>query len=58
MAKDRIGLVGPGRMGLAMVRHLVKNGYPVTVTDISPDAIKAAKAPRLTAGTPCPLPGR
>jgi 3-hydroxyisobutyrate dehydrogenase-like beta-hydroxyacid dehydrogenase len=44
MAKDRIGVVGPGRMGLAMVKHLVRNDYPVTVTDISPDAIKAAEA--------------
>ena len=34
MAKERIGLVGPGRIGLAMVEHLVRNGYPVTVTDI------------------------
>ncbi len=44
MAKDRIGVVGPGRMGLAMVKHLIRNDYPVTVTDISPDAIKAAEA--------------
>ena len=44
MAKDRIGVVGPGRMGLAMVKHLVRTDYPVTVTDISPDAIKAAEA--------------
>ena len=43
MAKERIGLVGPGRMGLAMVRHLVRNGYPVTVTDTNPDAVKAAE---------------
>ena len=42
MAKERIGLVGPGRMGLAMVRHLVRNGYPVTVTHVNPTAIKAA----------------
>ena len=44
MARDRIGLVGPGRMGDAMVRHLVKHGYPVTVTDISCNAIKAAES--------------
>ena len=44
MARDRIGLVGPGRMGVAMVRHLVKHGYPVTVTDISCNAIKAAES--------------
>ena len=44
MAKDRIGVVGPGRMGLAMVKHLIRCDYPVTVTDISPDAITAAEA--------------
>jgi len=44
MAKDRVGVVGPGRMGLAMVRHLIRNDYPVTVTDINPDATKAAEA--------------
>jgi 3-hydroxyisobutyrate dehydrogenase/2-hydroxy-3-oxopropionate reductase len=42
--KERIGLIGPGRMGLAMVRHLVKGGYPVTVTDLNADAIKKAEA--------------
>jgi 3-hydroxyisobutyrate dehydrogenase len=44
MAKERIGLIGPGRMGLAMVKHLVKAGYPVTVTDLNPAAIKKAEA--------------
>ena len=42
MARQRIGLIGPGRMGLAMVKHLIAKGYPVTVTDISADAIKRA----------------
>jgi 3-hydroxyisobutyrate dehydrogenase len=44
MVKERIGLIGPGRMGLAMVRHLVKGGYPVTVADLNPDAVKKAEA--------------
>jgi phosphoglycerate dehydrogenase-like enzyme len=51
MAKERIGLVGPGRMGLAMVRHLVRNGYPVTVTDINRKAMEAAEQ-ALEHGTP------
>ena len=34
MADERIGLIGPGRMGLAMVKHLIKSGYEVTVTEI------------------------
>ena len=28
--KSRIGIVGVGRMGLAMLKHLVKHGHPVT----------------------------
>lgn len=44
MAKERIGVVGPGRMGLAMVKHLIANGYPVTVTDIDPEQVKKAEA--------------
>jgi 3-hydroxyisobutyrate dehydrogenase/2-hydroxy-3-oxopropionate reductase len=32
---ERVGIVGVGRMGLAMLRHLVKKGYAVTVCDIS-----------------------
>ncbi len=39
---DRVGIVGPGRMGLAMVRHLVKAGFPVAATDI--DAGRLARA--------------
>jgi 3-hydroxyisobutyrate dehydrogenase len=33
--KERVGIVGAGRMGLAMLRHLVKKGYAVAVCDIS-----------------------
>lgn len=43
MTKPMIGVVGPGRMGLAMVRHLVRKGYPVTVTDISAAQMKKAE---------------
>ena len=28
MADERIGLIGPGRMGLAMVKHLIKATNP------------------------------
>ena len=41
--KDRVGIIGPGRMGLAMVKHMVKKGYSVTATDISAEALKNAK---------------
>ncbi|HEX9466711.1 MAG TPA: NAD(P)-dependent oxidoreductase [Alphaproteobacteria bacterium] len=32
-AKEHIGIVGVGRMGLAMLKHLKKAGYAVTVCD-------------------------
>ena len=44
MSQERIGLVGPGRMGYAMLKHMIKQGYPVTVTDINADTVKKAKA--------------
>src|SRR5215475_9144921 len=40
--KARVGIVGVGRMGLAMVRHLIKHGYRVTACDI--DDKQLAKA--------------
>ncbi len=43
-ARERIGIVGAGRMGLAMLRHLVKKGYAVTVCDISDKQRDAARA--------------
>jgi 3-hydroxyisobutyrate dehydrogenase-like beta-hydroxyacid dehydrogenase len=42
--KDRIGIVGAGRMGLSMLKHLIKNGYAVTVCDISDKQREAARA--------------
>jgi 3-hydroxyisobutyrate dehydrogenase len=42
--KERVGIVGAGRMGLAMLRHLVKKGYAVTVCDISDKQREAARA--------------
>ena len=41
---DHIGIVGAGRMGLAMLKHMVKKGYEVTVCDISEKQIELAKA--------------
>ena len=42
--KEKIGVVGTGRMGQAMVRHLIKNGYAVVAQDIEPKAVEAARA--------------
>jgi 3-hydroxyisobutyrate dehydrogenase len=41
---ERVGIVGAGRMGLAMLKHLVKHGYAVTVCDISEKQRAAAAA--------------
>ena len=41
-SKERVGIIGVGRMGLAMAKHLVKHGYTLTVCDI--DAGNAEKA--------------
>lgn len=42
MAKETIGLIGPGRMGLAMIKHLIAHDYPVVATDVSAEQIKKA----------------
>jgi 3-hydroxyisobutyrate dehydrogenase len=39
---DKAGLIGAGRMGRAMVKHLLASGFAVTVTDTSRDACAAA----------------
>ena len=41
--KDRVGIVGAGRMGLSMLKHLVKKGYAVAVCDISDKQREAAR---------------
>jgi 3-hydroxyisobutyrate dehydrogenase-like beta-hydroxyacid dehydrogenase len=43
-AKERIGIVGVGRMGLAMAKHLIKHGYAVTGCDIDLKQSEAARA--------------
>ena len=51
--KARIGIVGVGRMGLAMLKHLVKHGYQVTACDIDEKQLaKARDAGAATAKTP------
>lgn len=43
MAKERIGLIGPGRMGLAMVKHLVAARYAVTAHDVDSNRLALAR---------------
>jgi 3-hydroxyisobutyrate dehydrogenase len=44
MANERIGVVGVGRMGQAMTRHLRRHGYEVLAQDLEPSALAAASA--------------
>jgi len=39
MAKESIGFVGVGRMGVRMVRRLIQAGHPVTIYDTSSEAM-------------------
>jgi 3-hydroxyisobutyrate dehydrogenase len=51
--KERVGIVGVGRMGLAMLKHLVKHGYPVTACDVDDkQRAKAREAGATTVKTP------
>lgn len=43
MSKERVGIIGPGRMGLAMVKHLINAGYTVAATDINQEQLKKAE---------------
>jgi 3-hydroxyisobutyrate dehydrogenase-like beta-hydroxyacid dehydrogenase len=40
--KEKIGIVGVGRMGQAMTKHLIRHGYAVQAQDIEPKALEAA----------------
>lgn len=42
--KARVGIVGAGRMGLAMLKHLIRHGHAVTVCDLNPKQCEAARA--------------
>jgi 3-hydroxyisobutyrate dehydrogenase-like beta-hydroxyacid dehydrogenase len=42
--KPRVGIVGAGRMGLSMLKHLIKHGHPVTVCDLDKKQCDAARA--------------
>ena len=54
--KERIGIVGVGRMGLAMLKHLVKHGYAVRACDLDEKQLaKARAAGAAVAETPAAL---
>src|SRR5262245_9420148 len=50
---EHVGIVGVGRMGLAMLKHLVKHGHQVTACDLDETQLaKAREAGAATAKTP------
>ena len=52
-ANEHIGIVGVGRMGLAMLKHLVRHGRAVTACDIDDKQLaQAREAGAATARTP------
>jgi len=54
--KERVGIVGVGRMGLAMAKHLVRHGYAVTACDIDSKQLdKAREAGAALAESPAAL---
>ena len=53
MAKDRVGIIGPGRMGLAMLKHLKTHGFDVSVYDVNDEQLaKAAEAGGIQTNSP------
>ena len=55
-SKERIGIVGVGRMGFAMLGHLLKHGYSVTACDLKPEALEKSRAAgAATADSPASL---
>ena len=56
LPKERVGIVGAGRMGHAMLKHLVRHGYSVTACDIDGAQLEKARAAgAATADTPAAL---
>src|SRR5207248_9386041 len=47
----QLGMVGLGRMGANMTRRLMRGGHQLTVSDLSPDAVKGLVAEGATGST-------
>ena len=53
MAQDRVGIIGPGRMGLAMLKHLKTHGFDVSVYDVNDEQLtKAIEAGGIQTNSP------
>ena len=54
--KARVGIIGVGRMGQPMVKHLIKHGYEVTAVDVSRENLaKVAEMGAKIVDTPAAL---
>src|SRR3954454_16906863 len=54
--KERVGIIGVGRMGHSMLKHLVKHGFEVSACDVSSEALtKAREVGAKTADSPATL---
>jgi 3-hydroxyisobutyrate dehydrogenase len=54
--KERVGVIGVGRMGLPMVKHLVKHGYAVTAADLNAENLgKARELGAVVAASPAEM---
>ncbi len=54
--KARVGIIGVGRMGQPMVKHMIRHGFEVTAVDVSKDNLaKVAEMGAKIADTPAAL---
>jgi 3-hydroxyisobutyrate dehydrogenase-like beta-hydroxyacid dehydrogenase len=54
--KETVGIIGIGRMGLAMCRHMLKHGYQVYARDVDDKQLaEARKAGAIVAATPAEI---
>jgi 3-hydroxyisobutyrate dehydrogenase len=40
---ERVGIIGVGRMGFAMAKHLINHGYRLTACDINQESVEKAR---------------
>jgi len=59
MEKEVVGIVGVGRMGLSMLKHMIRHGYRTIACDISEAQLeKAREAGAETVGSPAEMAAR
>ena len=51
-AREKVGIIGVGRMGLPMVKHMIAKGYDVTAVDASAENLGKAMETQIRANFP------